>query len=292
MDQTLKLHPSKSVVILGCGDLGKAIARELNRFDIPVIGIKRSVPDKTEDAGHYPLFQYKKGDIRDIRSIAPFLNEQISDIIFCPTPDKSTEEDYRETYFTPLKHLCELLNQKQLSPKVSFISSTSVYGQQQGEIVDEESSTSPTGFNGIWLLRCEELIRQSNLPHFIFRLSGIYGAHRRRLLNQLIEKNFSVPNQLTNRVHIEDAARAIGFLLTASHVNDSLYCITDCEPATKLAIAQWLHANNSLEITKSDSHQIPTGKAISNTRLQKTGFTFTYPNFKEGYAAILNIRNQ
>lgn len=288
MDQTLKLQHPKSVLILGCGDLGQKTAQYLAAKEIVVVGIRRNPPSHNEDAGDYPLFQYKKGDIRDIESIAPYLNDTITDIIFCPTADDSSEESYLATYYQPLQKLCDYIVSQRLMPRILFVSSTSVYAQDTGERVDETSPTQPRRFNGVCLLQCETFLTASGLPHLVLRLGGIYGKNRRRLLDQLLSDKIQTPYQMTNRIHIEDAARAITHLITAPSLEHVIFCITDHQPVTKFEIYHWLKPEASQHTNLHFDSKKITGKAIDNLRLQQTGFKFCYPTFKEGYQAILN----
>ena len=61
---------------------------------------------------------------------------------------------------------------------ITYLSATSVYGNHNGEWVNENSETKPTSSNGIERLKVEkewmELARKFDLPFQIFRLSGIY----------------------------------------------------------------------------------------------------------------------
>ena len=61
---------------------------------------------------------------------------------------------------------------------ITYLSATSVYGNHDGEWVDENSETKPTSKNGIERLKVEKewmkLASKFNLPFQIFRLSGIF----------------------------------------------------------------------------------------------------------------------
>ena len=61
---------------------------------------------------------------------------------------------------------------------ITYLSATSVYGNHNGEWVDENSETKPTSPNGIERLKVEkewmQLANNFDLPFQIFRLSGIY----------------------------------------------------------------------------------------------------------------------
>ena len=71
---------------------------------------------------------------------------------------------------------------------VTYLSATSVYGNHDGEWVDENSKNKPTSQNGIDRLEAENswlsLKIKCNLPIQIFRLSGIY-SNKNNILNRL-----------------------------------------------------------------------------------------------------------
>lgn len=290
MDQTLASNHSPAVIILGCGDLGRTCAREFNVQGISVCGIRRHPP---LDPHPHPLFRYKAADISQLESVATDL-DQAREIIFCPTPDEMSAAGYRRTYVDSLARLLEYLRVRQESsgagyPRITFVSSTSVYGQHSGEAVDETSATDAKGYNGQILLEAENLLRAAPLPHLIVRPSGIYSHTRTRLLDRLCKGELSPNHAVTNRIHLDDAARALVYLITRTNLSESLFCLTDHQPATEREIASWLgHLHQSRDET--DVVNL-SGKAICNQRLTATGFTFLYPSFKEGYGAILAARN-
>jgi len=68
-----------------------------------------------------------------------------------------------------------------------MVSSTSVYGQNRGEWVDEDSETRPTSDGARWLVAAEERIWEANEANCVVRFSGIYGPGRDWLLRRLIQ---------------------------------------------------------------------------------------------------------
>ena len=72
---------------------------------------------------------------------------------------------------------------------ITYLSATSVYGNHNGEWVDEKSETKPTTNNGVSRLNAEnqwlEFSKENNLPLQIFRLSGIYSNLTNNILTRL-----------------------------------------------------------------------------------------------------------
>ena len=62
--------------------------------------------------------------------------------------------------------------------RLLFVSSSRVYGQQDGEWVDETSPAVATGYSGRVMLEAEQVALNSGIPASIVRLTGIYGPGR------------------------------------------------------------------------------------------------------------------
>ena len=98
---------------------------------------------------------------------------------------------------------------------ITYLSATSVYGNHNGEWVDENSETKPTSPNGIERLKVEKewmkLAIKFNLPFQIFRLSGIY-SNQYNILKRLKSgeaKIINKKNHFFSRIHVEDIANVL-----------------------------------------------------------------------------------
>jgi len=84
---------------------------------------------------------------------------------------------------------------------ITYLSATSVYGDHNGEWVDENSETKPTSPNGIERLKVEKewskLSNKFDLPFQIFRLSGIY-SNQRNILTRLKLGEVKIINKKIN----------------------------------------------------------------------------------------------
>ena len=93
---------------------------------------------------------------------------------------------------------------------VGYVSSTGVYGNRDGDWVDEESPTDPSGPRGRHRLLAEEawrdLWRHRGLPVHVFRLAGIYGPGRSavELVRAGKARRIVKPGQFFSRVHRDD----------------------------------------------------------------------------------------
>jgi hypothetical protein len=73
---------------------------------------------------------------------------------------------------------------------------------------------------------------------------------------------------------------------------DSIYLGVDCDPAEERAVLRWLAGvlgapEPRVAETKGTSHRPRGSKRCRNDRLLRSGYTFRYPTFREGYRAVL-----
>lgn len=274
-------------LLLGCGDLGGRIGQLLLAENAQVWGARRSLDRLPEGIQPLPW---------TLPEEAPPL-PKLDYLIYCLSADEFTPEAYRLAYLEGVEQMIESLQRQKVSPKrIFFVSSTGVYAQQNGEEVDETSPTQPQSFSGQLLLQGEEALHLSPWPVTILRFSGIYGPGRERLIRQVKEERFPAPEplQFSNRIHIEDGARALVHLLLKDADQaalEDIYLISDCEPTPLQEVTDWLaHQLGILPQPGKEQPRRGGNKRISNQRLKATGFTFRYPSFREGYAPLLANR--
>ncbi|HEV2675465.1 MAG TPA: SDR family oxidoreductase [Aliidongia sp.] len=117
---------------------------------------------------------------------------------------------------------------------VGYLSTTGVYGDRDGDWVDEASPLAPTGERG-QRRRDAEAAWSALLPRVpvhLFRLAGIYGPGRSALDTVRAGRAQRVvkPGQVFSRVHVED----IGQVLAASIARPrpgAIYNVCDDNPA-------------------------------------------------------------
>src|SRR5699024_6879461 len=99
--------------------------------------------------------------------------------------------------------------------RVLLVSSTAVYGQRGGAPVDETTPPTPDTGTGAALLDAEDLLRERIPSSIALRLSGIYGRPNARTLDRVADGPTTPDlDHITNRIHQDDAARAIVHLTT------------------------------------------------------------------------------
>lgn len=277
-----------SALIVGCGDVGGRLARQLLSLGWQVSGLRRSVQHLPE--GVQPV----AADLADRRIPADWPERTPDYLVYCVAASQHDEAGYQAAYVDGLRHVLRWLERSGQRPRrLLFVSSSSVFAQKDGEWIDETAATTPEGYSGKLMLEAEQLALHSGIPASIVRLTGIYGPGREWLLSQ-VRQGYRVAEQpplYGNRIHAEDAASLLAFLLQADARDvalDDCYIGVDDDPAPLADVVAWLR--EYLGVTEwSDEQRVRrTGsKRCSNARARALGWVPVYPSYKEGYAAIL-----
>lgn len=278
-----------SVLIAGCGDLGGRLASQLLPQRWTVYGLRRDISKLGEGVIGV------RGDFFDARIPEQWPEGRIDYLVYCATPTTRDEAGYRAAYVQGLKHVLGWIERSGQQPKrVLFVSSSSVYGQQHGEWVDETSEVQADGFSGQVMREAEQLVLGAPLPATIVRLTGIYGPGRSDLMNR-VRQGYSVavdPPVYGNRIHADDAAGLLVFLLQADVRGvalDDCYLGVDDAPVPLAEVVDWIRAR--LGVTEwSAEHNVRRAgsKRCSNARAKSLGWAPTYATYKEGYEAMLS----
>ncbi|QXH37585.1 SDR family oxidoreductase [Pseudomonas muyukensis] len=277
-----------SALIVGCGDVGGRLARQLLARGWQVAGLRRAVGELPE--GVRPI----AADLSDRRQPATWPEHGPDYLVYCVAASQHDEAGYRAAYVEGLRHVLGWLAANGQRPRrLLFVSSSSVYAQQDGEWIDETAATAPEGYSGKVMLEAERLALDSGIPASIVRLTGIYGPGREWLLSQ-VRQGYRVaeaPPLYGNRIHAEDAASLLAHLLQADARGvalDDCYIGVDDDPAPLAEVVGWLRGYLGVTQWSEEQRVRRTGsKRCSNARARALGWAPVYPSYKEGYAAIL-----
>ncbi|MBL0141586.1 MAG: NAD-dependent epimerase/dehydratase family protein [Betaproteobacteria bacterium] len=223
----------------------------------------------------------------------PAALREASCVVYCVSADGFTPESYRDAYVEGLARVTEAASQG-AAKRLIFVSSTGVYGQDDGSVVDENSPAEPRGFSGRTILEGEALLAAASIESAAIRFSGIYGPGRDRLI-RMVRTHAPVSAKtrcaITNRIHRDDCARALVHLVGQSTVAP-LYLGSDEAPTPMGEILDWIAARLGVDPpppgeVAGDAPQRGGNKRISSARLRGEGFRFLYPTYREGFGALL-----
>lgn len=277
-----------TVLIAGCGDLGTEAGLRFAAGGRRVIGWRRS-PGKLP-----PQLEGVAADLTSAK--LPSIPADVDIVVVAVAADSSTEAAYRTAYVDGLANVLHALERDGVTPRrLLFVSSTAVYGDAAGAVVDEATPAEPGSFSGKLLLEAEELLHSrlagTGTAGIVLRLGGIYGPGRTRLIDQVRTGTAVVPDisRHTNRIHRDDAAAAIVHLTTMAREPDPVYLGVDKDPAELGEVLRFLAKEMGFDEPPVGHVPVARGgdKRCSSQKLQATGFEFAYPSYVEGYRAIL-----
>ena len=277
-----------SVLIAGCGDVGSRLASQLLVQGWTVYGLRRSVARLPAGVAGIA------GDLFDADCPSAWPTSPIDYLVYSAAATDHDEAGYRAAYVDGVRNVLSWLKQHGQKPKrLVFVSSSSVYGQQQGEWVDESSATQATGYSSRLMLEAEHLALHSGIPASVVRLTGIYGPGREWLLTQ-VRQGYRVvvePPLYGNRIHVDDAAGLLAYLVQADARGvalDECYIGVDDAPAPLAEVVAWLREYLGVTQWSAEASVRRAGsKRCSNARARALGWVPRYASYREGYAAIL-----
>ncbi len=221
-------------LIIGCGYLGQRVGALLCHRGDRVFGTVRSAGRAAEIArlGIEPVIAQVL-DLESLRAL-PAADRVFYSVGF----DRTAGSTMRSVYVDGLQNVLDRLTSE--TARFVYASSTGVYGQTDGEWVDEKSPASPTHESAKICLEAECRVRawaesrRGSLRAIILRFAGLYGPNRvvRRAIVERGEPIPGDPGKFLNLIHIDDAARATLAALETAH-GEPLYLIADDRPVTR-----------------------------------------------------------
>lgn len=280
------------VLILGAGYSGTAIAKALAPAAQSVTGTTRS-PEKLADlkaAGIEPL-------LFDGNEISPELADAMgraTHLIQSIAPGRDGDPMFRAGT-PPLGQLLPKLEW------VGYLSTVGVYGDHGGAWVTEDTPVKPVSERSRERVEAEDAWLEhgarQGIPVSVLRLAGIYGPGRNafRNLAEGTARRIIKPNQVFNRIRVEDIGAATAFL--AQRGMGGVFNVTDDEPAPPQDVvaeaARLMGVEPPPEIPFEKAEMSPMArsfygenKRVSNARLRNAGFEFAFPNYRVSLAQL------
>jgi nucleoside-diphosphate-sugar epimerase len=280
------------VLILGAGYVGRPLAESLRMSGHRTTCWVRSEAsaEVLRSEGHAVVV----GDLCD-----PWIWDGLVDdwdaVVFCASSSGGGPEAYQQIYGRGLRLALE---RARGAKRFVYTSSTSVYGQNDGSWVTEESPVLALDANAIVLQKAEDAVIAA--WGVVLRLSGIYGPGRAVYWSRYVLGGAQPPGdpeRWVNMIHQEDAVSAIRHVLEKDPVAGQIFNVTDNEPVRLRDLLDWLgrHRPAGVPVPSSSSgsgaeagkRRGATSKRISNEKLRKAGWVPKYPSFREGYAQLV-----
>lgn len=287
-----------SVLIVGCGYLGRRVASILVGRGDRVFGTSRT----SEKGGELAALGVDPVVVDSLNLATLGELPVVSKVVHCVGYDRKSGVDKRAVYVDGARNVLQRLPAG--ADRLIYVSSTSVYGQTDGDWIDEDAPTEPKTEAGRICLDAEAVAtaweRESGVGVVILRCSGLYGPGRivRRTLIERGEPIPGDPEKFLNLIHIDDAARAVVAALDAP-APGSLYLASDDRPVARREYYQI--AADCLKAPAPRFFKPAPGspeaardlasRRVSNRRMKdELGVRLEYPDVSTGVPAALGGR--
>lgn len=278
------------ILLVGCGYVGTplaAILRDRGRGFLAWVRTEESRA-RLRDSG-IPAIAGDIGSEEAWRGLA----KPPDFLIFGPSSSRGGPKEYRNVFVTALGHAFRRFP----GARLLFLSSTSVYGQSEGELVDEASSADPESETGRILRDAERIALDAG--GVVLRIAGIYGPGRTHLLDRYRrgEATISPLDRWINQVHRDDVVSAILHFL-ALRLRGTIVNVVDDEPVRESGFFSWLAEILEMPLPPSGSGSVRstkrkrTHKRVSNARARALGWNPRYRSFREGLLPLLKNRTR
>jgi nucleoside-diphosphate-sugar epimerase len=190
-----------------------------------------------------------------------------------------------------------------------YLSTTAVYGNQDGGWVDESSSIAPESRRGDVRARAEQqwqsMWQQDALPLHIFRLAGIYGPERNVLdsVRAGTARRIEKPGHVFNRIHVEDIVQTLIASMNKPRPG-GIYNLADDVPTPSHEVINFacnLLGINPPPLLRFDQVELAPivrsfykdNKRVNNGLIKsELGVKLLYPDFRAGLQACFEIETR
>lgn len=278
------------LLILGCGYLGERVAHVWHGLGRPVTAVTRSASraEAWRERGWIPYL----ADICDPESLQNL--PEVDTVLFAVGYDRQGAHSQHAVYVDGLAAVLAVM--KQRCRRFLYVSSSSVYGQQNGEWVDEDALCEPTQPGGQLCLEAERLVH-AMFPGagaaVVLRFAGLYGPGRLLSRIEALRAGLSLsgsPEAWLNLIHVDDGTASV--IAAAETITPSpCYLVCDDEPTSRgdyyRCLAEFVGAPVPTfdELTPSKRGSGGLNKRCRNTCLHAELLpTLRYPTYREGLA--------
>jgi len=263
------------VLIAGCGYVGDAAATAFHEAGWEVEGWTASAESAAKLSNRpYPV---RAVDVTKAEASGDF-----DVVIHCVSSRGGDENEYCRLYFEGAKSLLRKFS----AATLLFTSSTSVYAQADGSVVDESSPAEPRHGKGKILRETEDLVLAAG--GIVLRLGGIHGPGRSAIVTKFLrgEKTAGAAERFINQVHRDDIVTALMLLAQErDKCSGEIFNVVGDRPITANEAEQWLATRLKNPIpaaagASSLGKRGRTNKRVSNRKLRALGWEPRYPTFE------------
>lgn len=295
---------TKTLLVLGCGYLGRLVVREGLDRGMRVLAVSRNEASLAEvkDWGAGVFVGQVEED-----AWHEFAGDEVDFVVNCVSSAGGGLAGYRVSYIGGNESLARWAKRFRFEGSAVYTSSVSVYGDAGGRWVDEVSASEPGSERGALVMESEQAFLDGldGTRAIVLRLAGLYGPGRHLMLNRLREHGGELPgwgDYYLNLVRIEDVTDAVWTCIDEPEVRSGIYSVADDEPALKEEIVAWLAEKLGIQAPKFSGKRDGSGRSsrrlgengrpanrrIKNSRLKSvSSWQPTFPSFREGFEDLI-----
>jgi len=283
---------SKSVLIVGCGDLGARAGAVLRAAGWSLTGLRRNTASLPEGfTGIAADYAAADAPLSMLEGLAPDY------LVLTLKPVGSGEAGYRAGFSRAMHNVLTGLGRHRPAG-IIMVSSTRVYAEANGGWVEDDSPLATADPAALWIIDAERQLLASGHPACVLRCAGIYGEPEGFLLRRIAGGELcpQTPLRYSNRIHRDDVGGLLAWLLQQweQGVTPARTMIAvDNEPAPQFEVELWLARELGITEWRTRASDMQAGglrgghKRCRNLALRASGYTLRFPDYRQGYAAVL-----
>ena len=265
---------SKNIAVLGCGWLGLPLAQHFVKQGYSVNGstTTKSKISILKEHQIIPFLIDLNSGVEEITIVSFLKNIDVLIINIPPRMKTKSVNAYEEK----MRQL-HLAIKKTAVKKILFVSSTSVYGEIDGEVT-EETIPKPSTNSGKELLKAENIFRNdTDLQTTILRFGGLVGPERHPVFYLSKKEEVQNGNFPINLIHLNDCISIIHFIIKKEYWGEVFNAVYPYHPTKSDFYTKKAHENN-LKMPKFINNSSAKGKKIaSNSLIFVKNYEFSTP---------------
>lgn len=194
---------------------------------------------------------------------------------------------------------------------VGYLSTTAVYGDHDGNVVNEDSECRSESEKARDRLVCEQKWRDlattsgGEVKVVTYRAGGIYGpgrsaldAARRRRAEGSVTQRARASRKFTSRIHVDDVVSVIIATMRAGDEAMDVYNVVDDDPAPRFVAVRFAREILGLPedegepeesvVENNDRGEKRVDNARMKSALRDAGLLMRFPTYREGLRALAN----
>ncbi len=273
-EKSMELNPKPTVGIVGLGWLGLPLALALRQRGYEVWGTTTCPDKQAELAGReLPVRQLRLETDRVVDE--PSLSEVWDRTATCilnvpPGLRKSPSGSFLRKIKTFIQYL-----QPYAGIRMIFVSSTSVFGRNQGE-VDEQTTPKPDSPGGEELYRAEQWIRSCRPETTVLRPGGLIGPDRHPVHSLSGRVGLPGGRDPVNLVHREDCIAILIEILSRGYPGECIHAVYPEHPSRSEYYTREAR-KRGLPPPEFEMNPGEPARIVHSTFLLEKGFSYTHP---------------